>query len=135
MSSDRIVKVFISADSTQKLRTLKGRTGLTPNILCRLALALSLREPGLLDPAALPSDGMEFNRYTLFGPHDLLIVALLRERCLQDGLDPDEEDLSEQLRAHINRGVGVLYPRLKSVSDLGDLVIQAANERSRVAQQ
>jgi DNA sulfur modification protein DndE len=129
MTANRIIKIFLSAEATQKVRTLKGRTGLAPNVLCRLALTLSLREPGIPDPAAFPSDGMEFNRYTLLGSHDVLVLALLRERCLQDGLDPDQ-DLPEQLRAHINRGVSILYPRLKSVSDLGDLVARSWQGRS-----
>ena len=130
MTTERIVKIFLSADNTQKVRTLKGRTGLTPNILCRFALALSLRDPGVPDPAAFPNDGMEFNRYTLLGVHEVLILSLLRQRCLQDGLDPEEE-LPEQLRAHINRGVSILYPRLRSLSDIGEMVMQANGTRSR----
>ena len=129
MTTERIVKIFLSADNTQKVRTLKGRTGLTPNILCRFALALSLRDPGVPDPAAFPNDGMEFNRYTLLGVHEVLILSLLRQRCLQDGLDPEEE-LPEQLRAHINRGVSILYPRLRSLSDIGEMVVQANGTRS-----
>ena len=130
MTSERIVKIFLSADNTQKVRTLKGRTGLTPNILCRFALALSLHDPGVPDPTAFPNDGMEFNRYTLLGTHEVMILSLLRQRCLQDGLDPDEE-LAEQLRAHINRGVSILYPRLRSLSDIGEMVMQANGTRSR----
>ena len=130
MTTERIVKIFLSADNTQKVRTLKGRTGLTPNILCRFALALSLRDPGVPDPTVFPNDGMEFNRYTLLGVHEVLILSLLRQRCLQDSLDPDEE-LPEQLRAHINRGVSILYPRLRSLSDIGEMVMQANGPRSR----
>ena len=54
MTTERIVKIFLSADNTQKVRTLKGRTGLTPNILCRFALALSLRDPGVAGPCRIP---------------------------------------------------------------------------------
>lgn len=128
-TTERIVKIFLSADNTQKVRTLKGRTGLTPNILCRFALALSLRDPGAPDPTAFPSDGMEFNRYTLLGAHEPLILALLRQRCVMDGFVPDEE-LPEQLRAHINRGVAILYPRLRTLSDLGEMVKQNNCTRS-----
>ena len=88
MTTERIVKIFLSADNTQRVRTLKGRTGLTPNVLCRFALSLSLRDPGVPDPDAFANDGMEFNRYTLLGVHEVLILSLLRQRCLQDGLDP-----------------------------------------------
>ena len=119
-----MAKIFISAGSTQKLKTLKGRTGLTPNILSRLALSLSLKEPGRPDPGSYPNDGMEFNRYTLLGEHDLLIMSLLREWCIQSGLG-DTADLSDQLRAHINRGVNILYPRLKVLGDLGGLIAQS----------
>ena len=124
MTNDSFTKIFLSADNTQKVRTMKGRTGITPNILCRFALALSLRDPGAPDPSSFPNDGMEFNRYTLLGPHEVLMLALVRQRCLNDGLDPDGE-LVEQLRAHINRGVSILYPRLRNLSDLGRLVEQA----------
>ena len=128
MSADRVAKFFLSADNTQKVRTLKGRTGLTPNILCRFALALSLRDPGIPDPSNYPNDGMEFNRYTIMGSHEVLLLALVRQRCLQDGLDP-ETALPEQLRAHINRGVGILYPRLRALPDLGDMVAQVHSGR------
>ena len=130
MTTERILKVFLSTENTQKVRTLKGRTGLTPNILCRFALALSLGDPGVPDPSAYSNDGMEFNRYTLLGTHEVLMLALLRQRCIQDGLNPDE-DLAEQLRAHINRGISVLYPRLRTLSDLGEMVMQANGTRSR----
>ena len=129
MTNDSFTKIFLSADNTQKVRTMKGRTGITPNILCRFALALSLRDPGVPDPASFANDGMEFNRYTLLGPHEVLMLALVRQRCLNDGLDPYDE-LAEQLRAHINRGIGILYPRLKNLSDLGRLVEQAGTGRS-----
>ena len=119
--SDEFVKVFVSADSTQKLRTMKGRTGLTPNILSRLAITLSLREPGLGDPNSYATDGMEFNRYTLLGEYDSLVLALLRERCAADGMDIDT-DLTPQLRAHINRGTEILYARVRSITDLVTLI-------------
>ena len=128
MSADRITKIFLSADNTQKVRTLKGRTGLTPNILCRFALTLSLRDPGMPDPSMYTNDGMEFNSYTLLGQQEVVLLALVRQRCLQHRIDPDAE-MAEQLRAHVNRGVGVLYPRVRSLLDLGAIVSQAQAER------
>ena len=129
MSSDRITKIFLSADNTQKVRTLKGRTGLTPNILCRFALTLSLRDPGLPEPSMYANDGMEFNSYTLLGRQEVVLLALVRQHCLQHQIDPDLE-LAEQLRAHVNRGIGILYPRVRSLLDLGSIVSQAQVERT-----
>ena len=79
-------KIKISQDATQKLRLLKGRTGLTPNILCRIGFCLSLNEPGVPDLKKLADDGMEFNRYTLTGQYDVLFISLLKERCSQDNI-------------------------------------------------
>ncbi len=129
MSSERITKIFLSAENTQKVRTLKGRTGLTPNILCRFALTLSLRDPGVPDPSIYANDGMEFNSYTLLGQQEVVLLALVRQCSLQHGIDPDVE-LWEQLRAHVNRGVGILYPRVRSLLDLGAIVSQVQAERT-----
>ena len=104
----KLNRIHVSEDSRHKLSILKGRTGLLPNILCRLGFSLSLVEPSIPKPENYPTDGSEFNRYTLMGEWDPLIVALLKERCRADGLPLDDESLVEQLRAHLNRGVELL---------------------------
>lgn len=101
-----------------KLRNLKARTGLTPNLLCRLGFCLSLAEPSAPDPA-LYADGQarEFNRYTLTGQWDLLFFSLLRERLALDGLSA-EVDLETQFKAHLGRGINLLYQRVKCLADV-----------------
>ena len=118
----KLNRVHVSEDSRNKLRILKGRTGLLPNVLCRLGLSLSLMEPGIPKPEAYSTDGSEFNRYTLMGEWDPLIVALLKERCAADGLPLDNDSLVKQFRAHLNRGVELLYARVRGVSDLVGLL-------------
>lgn len=99
------------------LRVLKSRTGVTPNLLCRIGFALSLDEPGIPNPAIYPEDSeREINRYTLLGEHDAVYVGLLRQRCTDDGLQ--EESLDAQFRAHMNRGVLLLAARAKSLPDM-----------------
>ena len=61
-----------------------------------------------------------FNRYTLLGEYDPLFIALLKERCLQDGLDFGR--LPDYFRAHMSRGVTLLQQRVRSLSDIADLV-------------
>lgn len=111
-------RIYVNEDVDQRLRNLKARTGLTPNLLCRLGFCLSLAEPGIPDPK-LYTEGQarEFNRYTLTGQWDLFFFSLLRERMVQDGLDP-EVDLEAQFKAHLSRGVLLLYQRLKNLSDI-----------------
>jgi len=100
---------------------LKGRTGLTPNILCRIGFSLSLRDPIVPKPENYDEDGQEINRYTLMGEWDKFFIALLKERLLKDGLDL-KEDLFPQLRAHINRGAISLYDKVKTIEDFQELL-------------
>ena len=118
----KLNRIYVSEDSRHKLSILKGRTGLLPNVLCRLGLSLSLTEPGEPNPADYPTDGSEFNRYTLMGEWDSLIVALLKERCAADRLELDDDSLIKQFRAHLNRGVGLLYGRVRGLNDLVELL-------------
>src|SRR5438309_11668919 len=111
-------RVRVSLDSSNKLKVLKARTGLTPNVLCRIAFTASLKEPGL--PAISPAGeepGLEFNRYTLTGEFDVLFIALLKERLTSDGLNP-ELDLIPHFKAHLDRGISIVYVRIKSLLDL-----------------
>ena len=114
-------RLYVSEDVDNKLRVLKMRTGLLPNLLCRMGFCLSLSEPGIPD-IQLYSDtqAREFNRYTLTGQYDLFFFSLLRERLTEDGLDP-EAFLEPQFKAHLSRGVGLLYQRVKNMEDVADL--------------
>ena len=115
-------RLYVSEDVDNKLRVLKMRTGLLPNLLCRMGFCLSLSEPGIPD-IQLYSDtqAREFNRYTLTGQYDLFFFSLLRERLSEDNLDV-ESTLEPQFKAHLSRGVGLLYQRIKSTEDVADLV-------------
>jgi DNA sulfur modification protein DndE len=113
-------KFLLDAESTQLLRTLKARTGLTHQYLCRLAFCLSLSEEGEVDPGAYQEDGLEFNRYTLTGEWDPALTAYLREWLASE---PDAQNHTEAdwFRAHINRGLSILPRRIRSLADLGQL--------------
>jgi len=121
-------RIYVGDEVDLRLRNLKARTGLTPNLLCRLGFCLSLSEPGIPDPALYKgTQSREFNRYTLTGPWDLLLFSLLRERLVRDGLSTENE-LEAQFKAHLSRGVLMLYQRLKRLDDLGDLIQEAIQQ-------
>ena len=117
-------RIRLSRSATARLSMLKGKTGLTPNILCRIGFCLSLRNPIIPKPENYDEDGQEINRYTLTGEWDKFFIALLKERLLKDELD-FQKDLYPQLRAHINRGAISLYDRAKKLDDLRDLLPQS----------
>lgn len=118
-------RIYVGEQVDLHLRYLRGKTGLTPNLLCRVGFCLSLAEAGIPDPS-LYLDGQvrEFNRYTLTGQWDGLFFALLRERILEDSLDL-ENDLESQFKLHISRGIKLLYHRMKNLEDIGKLVEDA----------
>ena len=116
-------RLRISETVSNQLLILKARTGLTPNILCRIGFCLSIEDPAVPNPEDYPGDtDKEIDRHTLTGPWDRLFVALLRERCHRDGLALSNEMLVEQFRAHISRGVLLLYKRVRSLEDLAALM-------------
>ena len=125
-------RIYVGHEIDKRLRVLKARTSLTPNLICRLGFCLSLSEPGIPD-LKLYEEGdqaREFNRYTLTGQWDMFFFALLRERLIDDDIDVDEE-LEEQFKAHLNRGIMLLYQRLKKIEDLADIVAGAQKKLNR----
>lgn len=122
----RFNKLKVSADATSRLRALRQRTGLTPNLLCRIAIMLSLEE-GRAPPPAPDENGQEFNAYTLTGDYHGLITAMLRfVEEDEGGIAPlSNEDLVSRLRAHIHRGVATLAVRAKSPIDVARLALVA----------
>lgn len=116
-------KIQLDESSTQVLKTMKARTGLTHQYLCRLAFCLSLNEPGHPDPVSYDEQGLEFNRYTLTGEWDRLFVAYLREWLTLESPQTEAEE-SAWFRAHINRGLALLQRRVKTLADVAALVEQ-----------
>ncbi len=114
-------KLRLDNAHTSRLRSVKARTGLTPNIVCRLGFCLSLADKNVPDPAQYQEDGVEFNRYTLLGDQETLYVALLKQRLSRDGMDV-EGDLTEQLRAHMNRGADMATRRVKNLPAMIELL-------------
>ena len=119
----KLNRLRVCQDVSAKLSQLKGRTGLTPNILCRIGFCLSLNDPSVPNPDDYPADSdREIDRHTLTGQWDQLFVALITERCRQDHLDLSEESLAIQFRAHVNRGVILLHKRVRTINDLAVLM-------------
>lgn len=111
----------LSATSTGKLQQLKAKTGLTPNIACRLALGLSLAQK---NPPALElysdESGQEISRQTLMGDLDGVLEALTLLWCHENKISINQH--YEYFAAHINRGVELLFNRLREIGDLGKFV-------------
>ncbi len=113
----KLNKVILSTEASERLKHLKARTGLTPNIISRIGFCLSLSEPAIPDPSLYPEEDREFNRYTLLGEWDDFYVALLKQRLMQDGI-LSEDQLENQFRAHLHRGILSMGRIVKGLPDL-----------------
>jgi DNA sulfur modification protein DndE len=114
-------RIRVSLKSKNLLGSLQTRTGLTPNIIARFALCMSIKERSVPNIDAYDDSGSEFAPAVLFGEHEPLYLALMINRLKNDRLDP-ELYLHKMTRAHLNRGVGALSPRINDLSDFYELV-------------
>lgn len=109
-------RIRISKTASDQLKQVRQRTGLTPNILCRIAIMLSLKRASLHKRANSKLDGIEFNLPTLFGEHVMLYESLFRQAY--GNLSQKEAELL--LTAHIDDGIVVLKAA-RSLSELTHL--------------
>lgn len=121
MSGLTFKRVKLTQESTKKLQQFKSRTGLTPNIACRLALGLSLADGSIPSlELFVEEDGQEINRYTLMGEHELILESLFIQWSIEKQIDPVE--YNKYFLAHINRGVEQLTNRVKGLEGLAQLL-------------
>ncbi len=121
-----IEHIRLSQQAKEQLSRLKGRTGIGSwNVLCRWGLCLSLAEPGTPAVRRIPADSnVEMSWKVFAGKHGGLYHALLKERCIRDGLGVDDETLAQQFRSHLHRGIAYLATnrRVRGIDDLVNLV-------------
>jgi DNA sulfur modification protein DndE len=118
-------RVPFGRDADNRLRALKGRTQITPNLVCRLGFTLSLEEFGVPPPfEAEPEEiGRDINRNTLLGEFEPVFLALLAQWMHEHDMDPDdEEQVNKVFVDHMNRGAEMICARLKGISDLPTII-------------
>lgn len=110
-------RIHLTKQASEQLKFLKARTGITPNILARIALARSLKEGyDYTQHEDLVLDGLEFLIPTLLGDYALLYERLLIERHRIK----DSQQLALAIVAHIENGLG----GIRNVRDFGELLGQ-----------
>ncbi|NOE18080.1 DNA sulfur modification protein DndE [Ruegeria atlantica] len=118
-----INKFRISSTATGQVRIISQRAGLTPNLVCRMAMLSSFEAGPISGISEDARDGLEFNAYTLFGDFQPLFIDLLKYvEFGPEEVEIDDSDLLDRLRLHIDRGVRQLSVRLKSPADTAELI-------------
>ena len=117
--------VKISSKSQNLLGRLKARTDLTPNLMARFAICLSIKEKSVPRYEEYDKDGSILEPTILFGEYEQLYLGLMKNRLKKDGLP--ETELNEMTRCHLNRGVIALSSRIDNLGDFYDLVVEERN--------
>ena len=101
---------------------LKHKTGLPINVLARFGICMSLNDTSIPNPDMYDEKGMELLPHILFGKHEIIFSVMFQYRLKEDGLDYDTYG-NRMIRAHINRGAGMLFPRINKLEDFKNLVV------------
>ncbi|RMB01956.1 DNA sulfur modification protein DndE [Eilatimonas milleporae] len=121
-----IEHIRLSQQAKEQLIKLKRVTGIEHwNVLCRWALCLSLAEQSVPPVSKIPADSnVEMSWKVFGGRYADLYMALLKERCVRDGLGTDPEVLAQQFRLHLHRGISYLAGNreMRRIDDLVALV-------------
>lgn len=114
--------IRFSQTARDQLARLKRHTGIEHmNVLARWALCTSLSETIPPPAAKIPADSnLEMTWDVFGGRHAEILYALVKQRCLEDGLAIDDETVAVQLRLHVHRGLSYLSGdrKLRSIADL-----------------
>lgn len=114
-------RIKLGKEATFRARAAAGRLRITPNILYRFGICLSIDDPSIPNPAQYGQDGQEIDRRTLLGEWDAFFIALMKQRLKQDGLDL-EKDFDPQFKAHLNRGTLLFCNRVRDFADIYELL-------------
>ncbi|MFB6568519.1 MULTISPECIES: DNA sulfur modification protein DndE [Streptomyces] len=103
--------VRLSQPAKDRLIRLKRTTGITQwNVLCRWALILSLKDASTPLVRDIVTDSNVVMDWKTFAgaAHGDIYLALLKQRCVEDGEAPTEENVATTLTVHLHRGIGYL---------------------------
>jgi len=123
-----IERIKLSKRGRDQLVRLKGITKIDQwNILCRWAFCRSLAEPSIPAVYPIPTDSnLEMTWHVFAGDMADILLLALKQRCYQDGFEMTSENLNQQFRLHLHRGIGYLMGDIK-IKKIDDFVALALN--------
>ena len=107
-------KLKISSESSGFLNILSSRLVLKRNVVCRIAISISLskREP-VPEIITNNTEGYEFNKTTILGPDEVLFKTAV---AFVQGKPCDKDYFNILVRNHLERGLEMMYAGFMEVN-------------------
>ncbi|MEH6995725.1 DNA sulfur modification protein DndE [Neobacillus drentensis] len=109
-----------SKETGEKLVNLQAATGLTWNILSRIAVSLSLKDPSIPELVENKT-GVDIHRNAMTGENDYIYKALIRQHANRN--ISDEEYFPDLFNAHLERGIVLLENEYKHAGNYEKLLL------------
>lgn len=109
-----------SSSTGEKILALQTNTGLTWNILARIAIALSLKDPSLPENVTNRS-GLEIHRNALTGEMDFVYKTIIKQHSQRNV--PEDEYFPDLFNAHLERGMTILDNEYKYAGNFEKLLL------------
>jgi len=102
--------IRLATQAKDQLIKLKRATGIKNwNVLCRWALCASLADKTPLIAKEINTDSSVEMSWKVFGgEYQAIYLALLKQRCKQDGCEISPQTLAQELKLHLHRGITIL---------------------------
>lgn len=117
-----------SEDTGELLKSLQSSTGLTWNVLARIAVAMSLKDP-IVPPPVENASGVEINRNTMTGEFDYVYKALIRQHAKYH--IADEDYYPDYFNRHLERGIILLEGEYRLAGNYDKLLINLLKSENR----
>ena len=106
-------KLKLSQIATQQLDALSKALSLRRNIICRIAIGVSLNDPNPPDDET-DTSGQEFNQSTIIGTDEPVLVAMIANQY-HCRINPDEF-FSTYVRLEIIRGLNSMFKTYSTIN-------------------
>jgi DNA sulfur modification protein DndE len=115
-----------SKATAERLKSLQDSTRLTPNILARFAVILSLKEQQPILKKVKDVSGIDFLRNVLTGPYDYIFKVLIAQQEKRE--ITDEEYFPELFNNHLERGCILLLNEYNYAGNYEKMITNLLNK-------
>lgn len=125
-----IFRLRTSKRTQEIFEELEGRTNYKPYTLVKHAIAWSLKEKTSVADYVSDSEGLDLNRQTITGDHEIYFKVLIEQ--VEGRHLTEEEFFPKYVKAHIDRGCELLLDMYNHAGTIDKYILQVLGEGDTV---